>query len=81
LPNAAQHTLRYKTEGDYNTLRPYVSPVEYVGSKMFPGTCERCVFGSGPHSENCPVGKEESRRNFDADLSKMMENAEFFRGL
>ena len=51
--NAAQHTLRYRTEGDYSKLRAYVQPVEYTGHEVFPGTCEKCVFGRGQHTASC----------------------------
>ena len=25
-----------------------------VPSKLFPGTCEKCIYGSGDHAKECP---------------------------
>lgn len=53
--NAGQHTVKYKKEGDYGKSRPQVSPVEYQQSKIFPGTCEKCVYNVGQHSSDCVI--------------------------
>jgi len=63
MPHASQHTLRYKKEGDYGKERPYVLPVEYVGSTLFPGTCEKCVFGRGEHTDQCVTRKAKANGN------------------
>lgn len=53
-----QHTLKYKKEGDYGKERPYVTPVFYEdGIKLFPGTCEKCVYDTGNHSLTCSASK------------------------
>lgn len=63
MPNAAQHTIKYKREGDYSKEIAHVVPVEYQNGLNPDWCCEKCVYGSGQHSKWCK--KEQLELKFE----------------
>lgn len=59
MPNAAQHTIKYRKEGDYGQEIARVYPVEYLNNAV--RCCQACVFGPKwgyEHSEDCKNSKK-----------------------
>lgn len=48
------HKIQYRKMGNFSKEIPVVVPVVYTdGIKVKTGTCEKCVFNIGKHSETC----------------------------